>query len=69
MLNGDDGPDEVMTLSGELARLEARIAELETELMAGDVAAAMKVLRQLGGPQAGAGRPPGRRKATGRPSA
>jgi DNA invertase Pin-like site-specific DNA recombinase len=47
ILNGDSGPDEVMVLSGEKARVESRIAELEAELLKGDVAAVAKVLRQL----------------------
>jgi hypothetical protein len=47
ILNGDDGPDETLVLSGELARVEAKIAELEAELLQGDVAALAKVLRQL----------------------
>jgi DNA invertase Pin-like site-specific DNA recombinase len=47
VLGQDDGPDEVVVLSGELAGVEARIGELETELLNGDVAALAKVLRQL----------------------
>jgi DNA invertase Pin-like site-specific DNA recombinase len=47
ILNGDTGPDETLVLSGELARVEAKIAELEAELLQGDVAALAKVLRQL----------------------
>jgi DNA invertase Pin-like site-specific DNA recombinase len=47
ILNGDTGPDETLALAGELARVEARIAELEAELLEGDVAALAKVLRQL----------------------
>lgn len=47
IINGDHGPDEVLVLSGELARLESKIAELEAELLNGDVAALAKVLRQL----------------------
>jgi DNA invertase Pin-like site-specific DNA recombinase len=47
VLGQDDGPDEVLTLSGELAQTEAKIAELEAELLKGDVAALAKVLRQL----------------------
>jgi DNA invertase Pin-like site-specific DNA recombinase len=42
-----DGPDETLVLAGELARAEAKIGELEAELMNGDVAALAKVLRQL----------------------
>ncbi len=41
-----DGTDVVMTLSGELARVEAKIAELEIELLNGSVAAMAKVLRE-----------------------
>jgi DNA invertase Pin-like site-specific DNA recombinase len=49
ILGQSDGPDDVMVLSGELARIEAKIAELEAELLKGDVAALAKVLRQLEG--------------------
>jgi DNA invertase Pin-like site-specific DNA recombinase len=42
----DDGPDNVMVLSGEMARIEAKIAELEVELLNGEVAAVAKVLRE-----------------------
>ena len=41
-----DGTDVVMALSGELARVEAKIAELEIELLNGSVAAMAKVLRE-----------------------
>jgi DNA invertase Pin-like site-specific DNA recombinase len=47
ILNGDSGPDESLSLAGELARVEAKIAELEAELLKGDVAALANVLRQL----------------------
>jgi DNA invertase Pin-like site-specific DNA recombinase len=47
VLGEEDGPDEVMVLSGEKAQIESRIAELEAELLRGDVAALAKVLRQL----------------------
>jgi DNA invertase Pin-like site-specific DNA recombinase len=42
----DTGADEVMALSGELAQVEAKIAELEAELLNGEVAALAKVLRE-----------------------
>src|SRR5262249_30246195 len=45
----EDVPDEVMVLSGELARVEAKVAELEAELLNGDVAALARVLRKLEG--------------------
>jgi DNA invertase Pin-like site-specific DNA recombinase len=45
----EDAPDEVMVLSGELARVEAKVAELEAELLNGDVAALANVLRKLEG--------------------
>ena len=47
ILNGDQGPDETLVLAGQLAGIEARIAELEAELLKGDVAALARVLRQL----------------------
>src|SRR5262249_37062240 len=46
VLGQAEGPDEVMVLSGELARVEAKIAELEAEVLNGEVAALAKVLRQ-----------------------
>jgi DNA invertase Pin-like site-specific DNA recombinase len=46
ILNGDQGPDESLVLAGELARTEAKIAELEAELLNGDVAALARVLRE-----------------------
>lgn len=49
ILGQKKGPDEVRTLSGTLAGVEAKIGELETELLHGDVAALAKVLRQLEG--------------------
>jgi DNA invertase Pin-like site-specific DNA recombinase len=48
ILNGDHGPDESLALAGQLASVEARIAEVEAELLAnGDVAALARVLRGL----------------------
>jgi DNA invertase Pin-like site-specific DNA recombinase len=47
ILNGDSGPDESLALAGELASVDAKIGELETELLKGDVAALANVLRQL----------------------
>jgi hypothetical protein len=47
ILNGDDGPDETLALAGQLASVEAKIGELEAELLKGDVAALARVLRQL----------------------
>src|SRR5205823_4871481 len=47
VLASDNGPDEVMTLSGELSGVEGRIAELEAELEQGDVAALARALRRL----------------------
>jgi DNA invertase Pin-like site-specific DNA recombinase len=48
VLGKDDGPDEVMALSGELAGLEARIGELEAELLGeGEVPAIARALRAL----------------------
>jgi DNA invertase Pin-like site-specific DNA recombinase len=47
VLAQEDGPDEVSTLQGELAGVETRIADLEAELLDGDVAAAVKALRKL----------------------
>jgi hypothetical protein len=47
VLGREDGPDEALVLSGELALVEAKIAELEAELLNGEVAALAKVLRQL----------------------
>jgi hypothetical protein len=49
VLNGDEGPDEALALAGQLAGVEAKIAELEAELVKGDVAALARVLRQLEG--------------------
>jgi DNA invertase Pin-like site-specific DNA recombinase len=49
VMGRDDGPDEVQVLSGELARVEAKIAELEAELLNGDVAALARVLRDQEG--------------------
>jgi hypothetical protein len=47
ILNGDQGPDETVALAGELASVEEKIAELEAELLNGDVAALARVLRAL----------------------
>jgi hypothetical protein len=47
ILNCDTGPDETIVLAGELARVETKIGALESELLNGDVAAVVKVLRQL----------------------
>jgi DNA invertase Pin-like site-specific DNA recombinase len=47
VLGADDGPNETLSLAGELAGLDTKIAELEAELLAGDVAALARVLRQL----------------------
>jgi DNA invertase Pin-like site-specific DNA recombinase len=49
VMGRDDGPDEVQVLGGELARVEAKIAELEAELLNGDVAALARVLRDQEG--------------------
>jgi hypothetical protein len=47
ILNGDTGPDESLALAGELATVEGKIAQLQAELLQGDVAAVVKVLRDL----------------------
>jgi DNA invertase Pin-like site-specific DNA recombinase len=47
ILNGDCGPDESVTLAAELARVETRSADLERELLQGDVAALARALRVL----------------------
>jgi DNA invertase Pin-like site-specific DNA recombinase len=47
VLGSDDGPDEVLALTGELAGVRAKKEEIEAELLNGDVAALAKVLRQL----------------------
>jgi hypothetical protein len=47
VLGSDDGPDEVLALSGELAGVGGKKEEIEAELLNGDVAALAKVLRQL----------------------
>jgi DNA invertase Pin-like site-specific DNA recombinase len=47
LLNGDAGPDESTALAAEKARVEARIAALERELLEGDVATAVRALRVL----------------------
>jgi DNA invertase Pin-like site-specific DNA recombinase len=47
ILNGDKAPPRTVALSAELAGVEARVGEIQAELLEGDVAAAMGVLRQL----------------------
>jgi DNA invertase Pin-like site-specific DNA recombinase len=47
ILNGDTGPDETIVLAGQLASVEAKIAEFEAQLLEGDVAALARVLRRL----------------------
>ena len=47
VLEQDTGDDEVLALSAELAAVEGKAAELEAELLRGDVAALAKVLRRL----------------------
>src|SRR5262245_23631964 len=47
ILNGDQGTDETLPLARELAGVEARIGDLEVELLSGDVAALARVLRKL----------------------
>jgi hypothetical protein len=47
VLGQEDTPDETLALSAELTRIEAKIAELEAELIKGDVAAVARVLRQM----------------------
>jgi DNA invertase Pin-like site-specific DNA recombinase len=47
ILNGDAGPDESLALAGDLAGIETKIAEIEVELLQGDVAALARVLRGL----------------------
>jgi DNA invertase Pin-like site-specific DNA recombinase len=47
ILNGDHGPDETLILAEELARVEAKIAELEDVLLKEDVATVVKVLKKL----------------------
>jgi DNA invertase Pin-like site-specific DNA recombinase len=52
VLDGANGHDSVVALEGELGSVEARIAELEGELLTGDVKAIGRVLRQLEARQA-----------------
>jgi hypothetical protein len=52
VLDGPNGHDNVVALEGELGAVEARIAELEGELLTGDVKAIGRVLRQLEARQA-----------------
>ena len=47
ILTPNHGPEESMGLAKQLAGVEARIDELEAELLKGDVAALARVLRQL----------------------
>src|SRR5262249_8273920 len=47
VVGGHEGPDDVLAIAGERAGVEAKIAEIERELLNGDVAALAKVLRQL----------------------
>jgi hypothetical protein len=47
ILNGDNGPDESLVLAGQLAAVESKIAELEAELLKGNVEALARVLRKL----------------------
>jgi hypothetical protein len=47
ILAADSGPDETIPLSAELASVEAKIADLEAELLKGDVSAIGNVLRRL----------------------
>jgi len=49
ILIGNHGPDESLALAGALAQTEAKIAEIEAELLNGNVVALAKVLRQLEG--------------------
>jgi hypothetical protein len=46
-VGGDQGGNEVVALSGELATVDARIRELEGELLAGDIPSLARVLRTL----------------------
>jgi DNA invertase Pin-like site-specific DNA recombinase len=47
IIGNNGGGNEVMTLSGELATVEGRIAELEAELTTGDVPSLARALRSL----------------------
>jgi hypothetical protein len=49
ILVGRHGPDEALALAGKLEQTEAKIADVEAELLNGDLAALAKVLRQLEG--------------------
>jgi DNA invertase Pin-like site-specific DNA recombinase len=49
VLGNEAGPDEVAVLEGEQTRLREKMAELEAELLNGQVASVAKVLRQLEG--------------------
>jgi DNA invertase Pin-like site-specific DNA recombinase len=47
ILNGDSGPDLLQTLSGRRAEVENKIAQLEAELLDGDIPAVARVLKRL----------------------
>jgi DNA invertase Pin-like site-specific DNA recombinase len=47
ILNGDEGPVEALALSRDLAAVEGKLAELEKELLEGNVAILAKVARDL----------------------
>jgi DNA invertase Pin-like site-specific DNA recombinase len=47
ILDGANGHDDVMAIEGEIGGVESKIAELETELLTGDVGAVTRVLRKL----------------------
>jgi DNA invertase Pin-like site-specific DNA recombinase len=47
ILHVDSSPDESLALAGELAGVDAKISELEAELLRGDVTALANVLRRL----------------------
>lgn len=47
ILDTPDSPNDAMLLAGDLAEVESRIAELEAELLRGDVASLARALRQL----------------------
>jgi DNA invertase Pin-like site-specific DNA recombinase len=47
VLRRDNGPDEVTTLQADVLGVEAKIGEIEAELLNGDVSALAKVLRVL----------------------
>jgi DNA invertase Pin-like site-specific DNA recombinase len=47
ILNGDDGPDDALVLAEQLAGVEGRLAEVEAELLEGDVPTLSRVVRTL----------------------